>query len=276
MIDRCFAKVNLALDVFNIREDGYHDLKSIMVPISFFDELKINIAEENKLICNKEYITNNESNSILKMVKEFEKETNIINKYEIILNKHIPTKAGLAGGTSDAAGTLRLLQKLNHISLSEQTIRKLCVAVGADVFFNYYNKPAIVSGIGDELEFIDIKDDYYILIMKPRMGVSTRQAYELLDMNKCDHPNIDALVEALKNGDEILPYMQNSLEQPALLLNEDIKTVKAILREKAGNSLMSGSGSTVFAISKNKELLAKINNEYLYSEYFVRLTKIIK
>lgn len=276
MIDRCFAKVNLALDVFNIREDGYHDLKSIMVPISFFDELKINIAEENKLICNKEYITNNESNSILKMVKEFEKETNIINKYEIILNKHIPTKAGLAGGTSDAAGTLRLLQKLNHISLSEQTIRKLCVAVGADVFFNYYNKPAIVSGIGDELEFIDIKDDYYILIMKPRMGVSTRQAYELLDMNKCDHPNINALVEALKNGDEILPYMQNSLEQPALLLNEDIKTVKAILREKAGNSLMSGSGSTVFAISKNKELLAKINNEYLYSEYFVRLTKIIK
>ncbi|MBQ0035921.1 MAG: 4-(cytidine 5'-diphospho)-2-C-methyl-D-erythritol kinase [Firmicutes bacterium] len=276
MIDKCFAKVNLALDVFNIREDGYHDLKSVMVPISFFDELRINIAEENQFTCNKEYITNNESNSIFKMIREFEKETGIINKYSINLNKHIPTKAGLAGGTSDAAGTLRLLQKLNHITLSTQTIRKLCVAVGADVFFNYYNKPAIVSGIGDELEFIDIKDDYYILIMKPRMGVSTKQAYELLDMNICDHPNIDALVEMLKNGGEILPYMQNSLEQPALLLNEDIKKVKAILREKTGNSLMSGSGSTVFTISKNKEILANINNEYLYSEYFVRLTKIIK
>lgn len=276
MIDRCFAKVNLALDVFNIREDGYHDLKSVMVPISFFDELRINIAEENEFICNKEYITNNESNSIFKMIQEFEKETNITNKYAINLNKHIPTKAGLAGGTSDAAGTLRLLQKLNNISLPPQIIRKLCVAVGADVFFNYYNKPAIVSGIGDELEFINIKDEYYILIMKPRMGVSTRQAYELLDMDKCDHPDIDALVDNLTNGSEILPYMQNSLEQPALLLNEDIKEVKDVLRKKAGNSLMSGSGSTVFAISKNKELLQKINDEYLYSKYFVRLTKIIK
>ncbi|MDO4940849.1 MAG: 4-(cytidine 5'-diphospho)-2-C-methyl-D-erythritol kinase [Erysipelotrichaceae bacterium] len=276
MIERCFAKVNLALDVFNIREDGYHDLKSVMVPISFFDELQIQISEDNNFICNKAYITNNENNSIYKMIKEFEKETNIINKYTITLNKHIPTKAGLAGGTSDAAGALRLLQKIYKMSLSNETIKKLCVAVGADVYFNYYNKPAIVSGIGDELEFFDIKDQYYILLMKPRLGVSTKQAYGILDMNICDHPDIDALVNELKNGGDILPYMQNSLEQPALLLNEDIRTVKEILKEKAGNSLMSGSGSSVFAIRKDRDILQKINNEYLDSKYFVRLTKILK
>lgn len=276
MNDRCYAKVNLALDVFNVREDGYHDIKSVMVPVSFYDEISIEFADENKYECNKKHIYFDESNSIIKMIKAFHNKYGVTACYNVVLNKQIPTKAGLAGGTSDAAGTLRLLQKLHHIACSFDDIKELCVQVGADVYFNYYNKPAIVEGIGDKLTFIDIKDDYYILLLKPRMGVSTKQAYETLDMNICDHPDIDSLVKALENGEDILPFMSNSLEQPALILNKDIKEIKSELKEKVGNGLMSGSGSTVFAISKNRTLLHDLNQEYMNSKYFVRFTKIVK
>lgn len=276
MNDRCYAKVNLALDVFNEREDGYHDIKSVMVPVSFYDEISINLSNEDKYECNKKYIFFDDRNSIIKMINAFHKKYNINAHYNVYLNKQIPTKAGLAGGTADAAATLRILQKLHHIKCNDEEIRQLCVEVGADVYFNYYNKPAIVSGIGDELQFIDIKDDYYILLLKPKTGVSTKQAYETLDINKCDHPDIDGLANALKNGLDILPFMSNSLEQPALILNDEIKELKDNLRQKAGNSLMSGSGSTVFAISKNYDLLHKLNKEYTNSKYFVRFTKIVK
>lgn len=276
MNDRCYAKVNLALDVFNEREDGYHDIKSVMVPVSFYDEISINLSNEDKYECNKKYIFFDDRNSIIKMINAFHKKYNISAHYNVSLNKQIPTKAGLAGGTADAAATLRILQKLHHIKCNDEEIRQLCVEVGADVYFNYYNKPAIVSGIGDELQFIDIKDDYYILLLKPKTGVSTKQAYETLDINKCDHPDIDGLVNALEKGLEILPFMSNSLEQPALILNDEIKELKDNLRQKAGNSLMSGSGSTVFAISKNYDLLHKLNKEYTNSKYFVRFTKIVK
>lgn len=276
MIDRAYAKVNLALDVYNIREDGYHDINSVMVPVSFYDELSINISANTTYTCNRKYIHFDEDNSIVKMIKVFQDEFNLHNEYEIRLNKQIPIQAGLAGGTSDAAATLRILQKISHLNLSDEQIKKLCLKVGADVYFNYYNKPAIVSGIGDELQFFDIKDDYYILILKPYSGVSTKRAYELLDMSICDHPDINSLTKALINGEDILPYMSNSLEQPAMLINKDIQVLKEDLKAKVGNGLMSGSGSSVFAISKNKELLQQLNDEYMKSKYFTRLTKIIK
>ena len=276
MRDRCYAKVNLALDVFNIREDGYHDINSIMVPVSFYDELSIDIADFDSYQTNKSFIHFDEYNSIIKMIKAFHKKYNINAHYKIMLNKQIPTKAGLAGGTSDGASTLRILQKLHHIECNEEEIKELCLKVGADVLFNYYNRPAVVSGIGDELKFIDIKDDYYVLILKPRTGVSTKKAYELLDMNKCDHPDINGLVKALENGEDILPFMSNSLEQPSFILNSEIIKLKNELKQKAGNSLMSGSGSSVFAISKDKDLLTKLNQEYMNSKYFTRLCKIQK
>ena len=184
MKDRAYAKVNFALDVFNVRQDGYHDIKSIMVPIFFYDELEINIADEDKFICNKSYVTDNPNNSITKMINLFKEKYNINDHYEITLNKCIPTKAGLGGGTSDAGSTLRILKKLYNMDLSKQEEKELCVNVGADVLFNYYNKPAVVSGIGDIVEPFNIAKQYHVLLVKPYYGVSTKEAYEKLDCSE--------------------------------------------------------------------------------------------
>ena len=277
MKDRAYAKINLALDVFNVREDGYHDIESIMVPIDFYDELEIKISDENKYKTNKKYIVLNESNSIIKMINAIKEKYNINDCYEINLRKCVPMQAGLGGGTSDAASTLRIFKKLYNLNLTLEEESELCLKVGADVLFNYYNKPAIVKGIGDIIEPLNIKDTYYVLLVKPYGGVSTKKAYEALDMNVCDHPNINKLKDVLLNGEEIDGLLGNSLEQPALLLNKDIYKIKELLKENgASNILMSGSGSCVFALSKNEEELKEIYEKIReFSPYYVRLTKTL-
>ena len=114
---------------------------------------------------------------------------------------------------------------------------------------------------------------YYVLLVKPKTGVSTKQAYEMLDMEKCDHPDIDRLKKALENGEDIHGLLGNSLEQPALILNEDIdRIIKKLRSYEIGDVLMSGSGSTVFCISDDKEEIQYLYEQFRSSRYFVRFT----
>ena len=259
MKERAYAKINLALDVFAIREDNYHDLRSIMVPIDFYDELEIVKAKQDEFICNKAYIRYDENNSIFKMAQQLQLRYGIDEHYRIVLRKSIPTRAGLGGGTADAAAALRIFQKLHRLQLNEAEIKQICTSVGADVLFNYYNVPAVVEGIGDRLEMLPMAKTYHVLLVKPRKGVSTKEAYERLDMESCDHPDITALKEALLKGSDIRGLLGNSLEQPALLMNKDIVSIKQMLKEAgAENVLMSGSGSTVFCIDEDPDEIRAI------------------
>lgn len=276
MKDRAYAKINLALDVFNIRDNGFHEINSIMIPINFYDELEIRINDQNVYECNRSFIHFNENNSIIKMINLVKQRYSISDNYYINLNKVVPIQAGLGGGTSDAASTLRILKKLYKLSLSSEEEKDICLAVGSDVLFNYYNRPAIVSGIGDQIEFINIKKEYYILIIKPKLGVSTKEAYNLLDMDICDHPNIDKLKTALVNGNSIDGLLGNSLELPALQLNNEITKIKnAFIQEGYKNVLMSGSGSSVFVISEDNNEIEKASKLLKNSKYYIRTTKTI-
>lgn len=275
MKDKAYAKVNLALDVFNIRDNGYHDIKSIMVPLDFYDDIEIEISDKDEFICNTE-LKYNEHNTIYKMIHLVKEKYNINDHFKITLNKRIPAEAGLAGGTADGASTLRILNKLYNLKLNKQEIKELCVKVGADVLFNYYNTPSLVSGIGDELEFINIKKDYYILLVKPNSGVSTKQAYELLDMNKCDHPDVDKLKDNLISGLEIKNLLGNSLEEPALKLNKDISDIKNKILKYTDVAIMSGSGSTVFSIDEDENKIKDIYNKLKDLNCFVEYTKLLK
>ena len=276
MKDRAYAKINLALDVFNVRDDGYHDIKSIMIPINFYDELEIRVVDNDEYICNKPYIKFNEKNSIIKMIDIVKDKYNINNHFYINLRKSIPTQAGLGGGTSDAGSALRILKKLYRLDLSKKEERDICVAVGADVLFNYYNKAAVVEGIGDIITPIEVKKKYHVLLVKPFKGVSTKQAYDNLNMDICDHPNIDILKKSLEEGTCIDGLMSNSLEQPSLLLNKDVKIIKDLLIDNGcKNVLMSGSGSCVFAISEDEEEIKRLNEQVKNSKYFTRLTSTL-
>ncbi|MBQ2657849.1 MAG: 4-(cytidine 5'-diphospho)-2-C-methyl-D-erythritol kinase [Erysipelotrichaceae bacterium] len=276
MKQRAYAKINLSLDIFNVRENGYHDLNSIMLPIDFYDELEITVSKKDEYRCNRHYIRNSKENSVIKMIQILKERYLLKDHYSIILNKQIPTQAGLGGGTADAAAALRIMQKLYQLEMTDDEIKEICMLVGADVPFNYYNVPAVVSGLGEEIEEIKLKKTYYILLVKPWSGVSTKQAYELLDLDKCDHPDITKLKEALINGNSIDGLLGNSLEQPAFQLNSEIVKVKEQLTAAgARNVLMSGSGSTVFCIDEDREEIRKIAQQMKDSGYYLRFTRTL-
>ena len=276
MKDKAYAKINLSLDVCGIREDGYHEIDSIMLPINFYDLLEIRISDQDSYRCNWPYIRDNGNNSILKMISVLKEKYQIRDHFMIDLYKSVPTQAGLGGGTADAASTLRILKKLYHLDPSPEEIKEICMKVGADVLFNYYNVPARVTGIGDVLQEIPVRNDYHILLVKPKKGVSTPAAYELLDLDRCIHPDIDRLQKALAEGTSIEGLLGNSMQDAAMILNEEIKEVMTCLKETgAKNVLMSGSGSTVFCISENKDEIMRLYKALRNAHSYVRFGKIL-
>ena len=276
MKDRCYAKLNLSLNVIGRREDGYHLLESIMVPIKFYDVLELNISNEDNYSSNRNYLRFDDNNTIIKMLKAYKEKYNIEDNFQIYLEKYIPSQAGLAGGSADAASTLRLLEKTYKRKLDNNEVKELCNKVGSDVLFTYYNKPALVKGIGDELEFFDIKKKYYCLLVKPRAGVSTKQAYTNLNLNICAHPDVYKLKDALINGEDITNLLGNSLEEPALKLCPEIKEVMDNLKNEGANIVrMSGSGSTVYTLSENEEEIMNLYKKMKNYHYLLRFSEFL-
>lgn len=275
MKQRAYSKINLSLNINGIDEKGYHTLQSIFLPIDFYDEIEVTKNDEMIYECNKTFITFNENNTIVKAIKLMKEEFDIKDNFKIVLNKHIPMQAGLAGGSSNGACIIRIINYMYHLNLSDERIKELCLKIGADVLFTYYSKPALVTGIGENIKFINVKKKYNVLIVKPRLGVSTKECYDKMNMDSCDHPDIDKLKDALENGNSINGLLGNSLEEAAFSINEDIVKAKELLKEKGlENILMSGSGSSVFAIDEDYNKLKSVYDEIKESNYFVRITKV--
>ncbi len=273
---RAYGKINLALDVVGKREDGYHELRMIMVPLDFFDEMDIFYSNTMEYEANRPYIFFDENNTIVKAVNLMKSEFNIRDNYKIVLNKMIPTQAGLAGGSTDGAAIIRFFNTKYDLKLSDEKIKELCLKIGADVLFNYYSKPALVEGLGDKLTFIDIKDRYYVLLVKPKRGVSTKECYKKLDINDCEHPDVDLILNNLKEGLDIKPYLKNSLQKPAIELCKGISRAKSDLLEAGADfAMVTGSGSTVYTLDKSKARICDLRNKMLNRGYFVRSCAIL-
>ncbi len=274
---RAYSKINLALDVIGKREDGYHELRMIMVPLDFYDDIELFYSEEMEYESNRPYIVFDENNTIVKAFNLMKSEFNIEDNYKVYLNKLIPTQAGLAGGSTDGASIISFFNRKYNLNLSDEKIRELCLKIGADVLFNYYSKPALVEGLGDKLTFIDIKDDYYVLLVKPKRGVSTKECYKRFDINDCEHPDVDLIVKLLKEGSDIKPYLKNSLEKPAIELCKGIAKAKRDLTLAGADfTMVTGSGSTVYTIDKDYNKIRMLRNKMVNRGYFVRSTQILK
>jgi len=272
MRDKAYAKINLSLDIVGKREDGYHELNSIMIPINFYDLLTIDRSFKDEYICDKA-IPFKEKNTIIKAITFMRNKYDIKDSFKVELKKCIPTQAGIGGGSADGASTIRILNKMYSLNMSNEEITEACLAVGADVPFTYFNKPAIVNGIGEKLDFFNIKNNRYVLLVKPRIGVSTKEAYSTLNLEKADHPNIEEIKRRLENGEEYLDLLGNSLEEPSLRLCPVIKEIKDSLKEKGFSyPMMSGSGSTVFVISDDLNKLEEVKEEFRMKRYFVFVT----
>lgn len=278
MKERAYAKINLCLDVAGRREDGYHDLKMIMVPINFYDVLEMNPSMETTLSLNRSYLPVNEKNTIIKAINVMKQRYHFDMEFECNLQKHIPTRAGLAGGSADAAAAIRMIDRMLHLNMSDEEKIQVGKEVGADVPFCLINKPAYVEGIGEIISPFTCSTDFEILLVKPKKGVSTKEAFEIVDNEETIHPDCMKMRDALMMSDYegVISSLGNSLEKAAIQLVSEIREVKQELTDRGFDGvLMSGSGSTVFGITKDVGLLEETMNEMRDKKYFVRRTKIL-
>ena len=277
MKERAYAKINLCLDVVGKREDGYHDLKMIMVPINFYDVLEMEFAPETTLELNRDYLPINDKNTIIKAIHIMQEKYNITEEFCCRLEKHIPTRAGLAGGSADAAAAIRMINRMCNLHLTKDEMIAVGKEVGADVPFCILNRPAFVEGIGEKITTFSCSPDFYLLLIKPRKGVSTAEAFHIVDEQEGIHPDCKAMQEALEYNDydDIISSLGNSMENAAMTLVPEIRKAKKDLLDLGFDGvLMSGSGSTVFGITKDVELLDRSIDILKKKRYFVRKTTV--
>lgn len=276
---KAYAKVNLALDVVRKREDGYHDLEMIMVPVSLHDLIYIDVIPEGiEIDSNSKTMPRDQKNIMYKVAKLLQERFNLKKGVKIFIYKHIPTQAGLAGGSADGAAVIKAMNILFHLNLSYEQMAELGKEVGADVPFCIYEQTAFVSGIGEKLQFTTKKFEAKLLLVKPRKGVSTKRAFKMLDLSKVQHRDCRLMYQGIEEGNyqQVIDNLQNTLEIPSIELIPEIQTIKDKLIELGfDGSLMSGSGSCVFGITRDEGVLKRGFDYFKQKYYFVRKSEIL-
>lgn len=279
MIEKAYAKINLSLDVVSKRPDGYHNLDMIMLPLQLHDTLEITLSDEHQADSDDHSVPMDEHNTIIKardlMIKTFD----IKEKFKIILYKKIPSQAGMAGGSSDAAAVMRAIAKLCNLDVTIEQLSMLAKKVGADVPFCIYSTPAQVQGIGEIVKPFEMNWKPYVLLVKPPMGVSTKEAFQRIDFINGVHPHSEDVITCLNQQQyaQLPQIAQNTLEASAFELVPEIKTIKQTLKNLGLEmTLMSGSGSTVFALSENLDLIQQAATYFQkFPDYFVHITAFL-
>lgn len=279
---KAYAKINLALNILGKKENGYHDIDMVILPLELHDRMEIDFLPmdyENEITCDDSSLPNDESNLIVKALNVLIKHYDIKKKFRIHTHKIIPTSAGLGGGSADAAVVINVILKMLKITPSKEELIQIAKEVGSDVPYCLFNKPSRCKGIGEDLSHFTLKKKYNVLIIKPKKGISTKEAYEKYDeINNDEYSNIDELILGLIQGNDELvkKNMINGLEKPALMLLEDISIIKnKLLNDGFDMVLMSGSGSSVFALSTNAKLLQIEAQKFDPSKYFVKITSTL-
>lgn len=283
---QAYAKINLSLDVVGRLENGYHLVKMIMQTVRIADEITVKripalgdtlgdieltgeFGEEGPLKEMgdfQELVPLNEHNLIYKAARLMREEYGIKDGFKIHLTKKIPVAAGMAGGSTDAAATLKAINTLFDLGADEEKLRELGVKLGADVPYCIMGGTALAEGIGEKLTPLTPMPDCYIVVAKPPEGVSTAFVYGQIDsLGVKIHPDVDGMIEAIRKKDlkGVTDRLDNVLEHvtiPECPLINEIK--KALVEHGAMGSLMSGSGPSVFGIFDD-EALAKEASEYL-------------
>lgn len=273
---RCPGKINLSLDVVGKREDGYHELKMIMQSIGLYDEITIEKVENGIFVSgNKSNIPVGENNICYKVAKIMIDEYKLNGGLNIFINKNIPIAAGLAGGSTDAAGVIEGINELFGLNLTVDEMMKIGVRVGADVPFCIFKGTALAEGIGEKLTRLkEVKT--WCVLAKPDIDVSTKSVFGSMKLDEVvKRPNTDLLLEYIDDNDleNLSQNMVNVLETVTMKQYPVIFEIKNIMMEfNALGSLMSGSGPTVFGLFHDKPTAEKCYHrlrDYLKEVYLV-------
>ena len=279
---RSFAKINISLNITKKREDGFHEIDSVMLPITLHDSLVVtkssSSAIDNYVTVDDFSIGSFSYNLATFSIEKLQSTYHFNDKFRVLIHKVIPIQAGLGGGSSNAAFTMKAVNQILKLGASDEELIELSKPLGCDIPFFIKCKPARVQGVGEVLTPINIKNNYYVLIVKPEAGCSTKEIYKLsdsMDLKVCD---IDTVIKALEEGDDDLlaSNIYNALQEPAI---KTVPVIRQIIDELQNDGLkmvqVTGSGSAVFALSTDKKQLKRVFRK-LEDRYQVELAKVIK
>ena len=284
--EKSYAKINIALNITKIREDGYHELDMIMVPLKLHDSVQISELKgkkDNFVVMDDFSIKLGHTNIAEVALRTVLTKAGIDNKkFLVFIHKLIPVQAGMGGGSSNAAATMKVTNTFLKLNIPQEELLEMSKPIGSDVPFFIECKPARCKGKGEKLEPITIKNDYHVLIVKPEDGCSTKEVYAKFD----EHPHYNAadinnVIKALEEGDDDLleRSMGNSLQAVASELVPEINLIIDKLKAKGLRLvMMTGSGSSVFALSTDKKLMKRIAKEIELENpnYYIELTEVLK
>lgn len=262
---KAYAKINLTLDVLGKRSDGYHELATIMQTIDLADVLTFKEKERGiSIVTSSMDIPTDEKNLAYQAAQLFLEKNQLATGVEITLEKQIPVMAGLAGGSSDAAATLLGLKKLWDLPVSQEELWQMAVQLGSDVAFCLKGGTCLAQGRGEILTPLLSPPPLWLVVVKPKLAVSTAWVYQNLDLlNIQERPDNEVMIRALAKGEveEIAGCLGNVLETVTLpsypILGEIKERMKAL---GALGVLMSGSGPTLFGFTASQgeaEIIAR-------------------
>ena len=250
---KAYAKINISLDIVGKREsDGYHLLKMIMQNIDLYDEISIEKQKKDITIsCNKSYVPTDSRNLAYKAASLFKETYNIEDGVHIDIVKNIPVSAGLAGGSTDAAAVLKLMNKIFKVNASNKELMALGLKLGADIPYCINGGTALCEGIGEKITTLAPFKDKILVLVKPSFGVSTKEVYKAFNLDRVRvHPKTENLIEAMEQDNlyYVASNMKNLLENVTLRKHNILIKIKEEMNKYgAVGSMMSGSGPSVFA-----------------------------
>ncbi|WP_141604585.1 4-(cytidine 5'-diphospho)-2-C-methyl-D-erythritol kinase [Terrilactibacillus laevilacticus] len=283
VIEKAPAKINLSLDVVSKRDDGFHNVNMIMTTIDLSDRIECYEIEGDqiKIKSSAPYVPEDERNFAYQAAQLIKEKYNIPSGVEIVITKNIPVAAGLAGGSSDAAATIRALNQLWNLEMTYRDMLNLAAKIGSDVAFCIQGGTALATGRGEIITPMDSPPACWVVLVKPPVSVSTAEIYQALNIENATHPNVEGMQEAIKqqNFEQMCLLLGNTLEDVTIEKVPEIAQIKMQMKKNGAEGvLMSGSGPTVFGLTRYESRMQRICNGlkgFCREVYAVRLRQKI-
>ncbi len=268
-----YGKINLMLNISGVRSDGYHTLETVMQTVGLYDTIEVCKTTEKgiKLWCDLPYIPSDERNIAWKAAEKFIAYTGYDGGFDIRIEKTIPVGGGMAGGSTNAATVLNMLNEMCGMPIRDPELEAIALSLGADVPFCLKRGTYLCEGIGEIMTRLADMPKCFIVVCKPRASISSKNAYGVYDQY-ADQQHFDhnKMVRALRDRDvrRIAEAMGNSFEAPIGELCPEILEIKGkMLQMGALNAAMTGSGSVVFGLFDDVNCAHKVKNALRAERY---------
>lgn len=259
------AKINLTLDVLYKRPDNFHEVEMIMTTVDLADRIGLESRSDGliKIVSTDNFVPDDDRNFAYQAAELLKDTYGIQEGVTITIEKQIPIAAGLAGGSSDAAATLRGLNELWNLNLTLDELAVHGAKIGSDVSFCVYGGTALATGRGEKIQEIPAPPTCWVVLAKPKVGVSTADIYGGLKIEGLEHPNTKQMIEAIEqsNYELMCQSLGNVLETVTFKLHPEVVMIKEQMQRFGADAvLMSGSGPTVFGLVESEARVSRIYN----------------